>query len=192
MEPLRESTLSIIRDSDQAVPSVTQLDVSPMSPIMHATVTGGGLMHQANPSASLTSGLPPSISDQDLNRLDANLLMPTIQTANLQPKPSYLISSSAVPSNGILNTPTSVSTRAQSVFYSSTINGFISILKDQWGYFQSELLSNDHEESNDAKKERVENFLSVPSELEKVFIAMVEGCFSNSEQDHDVRLYGLF
>jgi hypothetical protein len=37
-----------------------------------------------------------------------------------------------------------------------------------WRYFKSELMSTDFDEGHDVKKERVQNFLRVPSELEKV------------------------
>ncbi|KAJ3124081.1 hypothetical protein HK098_001406 [Nowakowskiella sp. JEL0407] len=45
---------------------------------------------------------------------------------------------------------------------------------NMWDYLRAEMTSNEIEEGHDQKKERVLNFLSVPSELEKVVKSFVE------------------
>lgn len=126
------------------------------------TLTWNGLHPEEKPSSSSSS-----LTDE---KLESN---PNSNSNSITPlsSPSRTVSSTTSPANGLLTATSPInwqpipSVNESNVVKPPGLESFV------WEYVQSELASNDFDALTlvDLKRERVQNFLSVPQELEKVY-----------------------
>ncbi|KAJ3326098.1 hypothetical protein HDU76_013018 [Blyttiomyces sp. JEL0837] len=85
---------------------------------------------------------------------------------------------SSIPAAGFPEGSSSQATQTQPRSSSTSLESRFG-LGDMWQYFKGELVSEDFDEAYDVKKERVQNFLAVPLELEKLMTLGYLICFDS-------------